>query len=89
MNKTAKLTETLFTWITFIALCIGFIVSIIFIFSLLIGGSLGESLSIFAGEVMIWAIRLGSIAVLIGVLSMYFSKTHSLTLKQSKEENDA
>ncbi len=77
MKKIAKLMETIYTLITFLALGIGFIVAVLFIISLVISG---ESLAVFAGQLMMWAIRLASLAIISGIIFIYLNKNHSLTM---------
>lgn len=75
-----KLFEGLYTFITFITLCVGFIVALLFFFGIIIGGAIGTSLALFAGKIISWAIVLAALAVLVGIIHMYITKEHTLTI---------
>lgn len=87
MKTLSKIVENLFALVTLISLTIGLIVALTFILSVIIGGSLGESMAIFSGNLMTWAIRLASIAVITGLINIYITKRHSLTI-QSEDEKE-
>ncbi len=87
MKTLSKIVENLFAFVTLISLTIGLIVALTFILSVIIGGSLGESMAIFSGNLMTWAIRLASIAVITGLINIYITKRHSLTI-QSEDEKE-
>lgn len=87
MKTLSKIVENLFAFVTLISLTIGLIVALTFILSVIIGRSLGESMAIFSGNLMTWAIRLASIAVITGLINIYITKRHSLTI-QSEDEKE-
>lgn len=68
-----------------ITLFLGFMVSIIFGISLIIGGISGENLAIFAGNLMNWGIRLATLATLIGIIHIYLTRKHSLSFKEKEQ----
>lgn len=78
--------KKIYAYIAFFTVGLGFIVSLMFILALILGGSAGESLALLSKEVMTWGIRLASISVLIGVVYIYISKEHSLTINSDKKE---
>lgn len=86
MKKVVNNLEGIYAWITFIALMIGFVVAILFIVSFIIGGTTGGALAVFAGEVMNWAIKLATIAILLGLIYIYLSKKHTLTMTDSEKQ---
>lgn len=87
MKALSKITDQLYSWITLIAIGIGLLVALLFLVSVLIGGSTGESLAVASGNLMTWAIRLATLAVLAGIINIYASKRHTLTMeKESVEE---
>lgn len=75
-----KFFENIYTLIAFITLLIGFVVALLFGIALIIGGPLATELSVFAGAIMNWAIKLASLAIAIGLIYIYFSKSHTLTI---------
>ena len=59
----------------------GFIPLFPYILALLIGGSNGESIAVFLyDEYYVWVIALASLAVVIGLISMYFDKKEGLSV---------
>lgn len=75
-----KFFENIYTLITFITLLVGFVVALLFGVALIIGGPLATQLSVFAGDIMNWAIKLAALATAVGLIYIYFSKAHTLTL---------
>lgn len=67
---------------------VGFIVAIMFLIGIIAGGSFGESFSVFAGNLMTWAIRLASLAVLTGIIHIYLKKNHTLTITSENIEEE-
>ncbi|MBN6885100.1 cellulose synthase/poly-beta-1,6-N-acetylglucosamine synthase-like glycosyltransferase [Cytobacillus horneckiae] len=80
--------QKIYGLIAFCTIFLGFIVSILYLFSIIVGGSLGESIALFGGSLMTWCIKLASIAALFGIIHIYIKKDHSLTMSSdSKKEN--
>jgi hypothetical protein len=75
-----KFMEKIYTWLTLTTMLFGVVVAGIFGVSLLIGGSAGESMAVFSGKLMTWGIRLAAIATLAGLVHIYLSKKHTLTM---------
>ena len=66
----------------------GFIPLIPFIFAIIVGGDLGEKISLFLyKEYYPWVIILGSIAIIIGLIAMYIGKLDSLSVKNVTAED--
>jgi len=61
-----------------------------FIFALIIGGPVAESISVFIYEKYYpWIIITGSVAILSGLIAMYVGKMEGLSVKKvSADEND-
>lgn len=74
--------------IALITLALGFVVAILFLIAIIIGGNQGELIAVFAGDVMNWCIKLAAIAVLFGIIDMYIRKEHSLTMKSEEKKDD-
>lgn len=65
----------------------GIIPLIPFIIAIIIGGSLGETISVFLyKQVYPWIIALASIAVLVGLVAMYVGKKEGLSVKKIKDK---
>ncbi|XXM71509.1 hypothetical protein ACQ0QQ_17705 [Lysinibacillus sphaericus] len=77
----ANLMEKTYTWLAFITMLLGLVVGLLFGVTMVIGGEMGASLSVFAGKLMTWGIRLAAIAALAGIVQIYLSKNHTLTIK--------
>lgn len=86
MKMLTNITNKLYSWITLIALSIGLIVALMFLISLVIGGQNGENLAIAAADLMTWAIRLATLTVLAGLINIYVSKRHTLTMEKDSIE---
>lgn len=61
-----------------------------FVFAIIVGGSLGESISIFLYKQFYpWVIVIGSVAVIVGLIAMYVGKLEGLSVKKvSSGEKD-
>ena len=84
MGKIADWLHHLYAVIALVTMALGFFVFLLFAFGLLVGGSLGETVAIWAGEAMKWGIRLAAIAVLAGLIYLYIKNKHSLTIDSEK-----
>ena len=62
-----------------------------FIFAIIVGGSLGESISIFLYKQFYpWVIVIGSVAIMAGLIAMYIGKLEGLSVKKvSTDEKKA
>jgi len=81
VGKIRELLHHVYALIAFATLALGFVVCLLFAFGIVVGGPPGESAAAWAGQLMQWAIRLAAIAVFAGLLNMYLTKRHTLTLK--------
>ncbi|MDQ0185891.1 hypothetical protein MKX78_21865 [Cytobacillus sp. FSL R5-0569] len=80
--------KKIYGMIALITLALGFVVAILFLIAIIIGGNQGELIAVFAGDVMNWCIKLAAIAVLFGIIDMYIRKEHSLTMKSEEKKDD-
>lgn len=89
MNAVAKFAENIYCLLSIITMAMGVIVAMMFGFSIIMGGSYGESLAVFAGSIMNWGIRIAAIATLFGILNIYLSRQHTLTMdmEAGKQKN--
>ncbi|WP_164215280.1 hypothetical protein [Virgibacillus sp. YIM 98842] len=88
MKVLTNVTDKLYTWITLIALSLGLFVALLFLTALIIGGTTGENLAVVSGDLMTWSIRLATIAVLAGIINIYVSKRHTLTMDKDPDNQD-
>lgn len=88
MHTFSKILEKTYSFITLLSMFVGFIVAIMFLIGIIAGGSFGESFSVFAGNLMTWAIRLASLAVLTGIIHIYLKKNHTLTITSENIEEE-
>ena len=64
----------------------GFLPLIPFIFAIIVGGELGESISVFLyNDFYPWVIVAGSVAIVIGLISMYLEGKTALTAENKKK----
>lgn len=87
LTKVAYIFKMIYGWTAFVTLLNGFIVAVLFGISFIIGGSAGETLAVFSGDLMTFSIRLATLAMISGIVYMYIEKDHRLTL--STEENQS
>ncbi len=69
----------------------GFLPLIPFIFAIIVGGELGENISIFLyKQYYPWVIIIGSFAIIIGLIAMYVGKLEGLSVKKvsANKEDD-
>jgi hypothetical protein len=63
-----------------IAMALSFIVFLLFALALVIGGQTGSSIAALAESVVLWGIRLAAAAILVGLISIYLRREHSLSM---------
>lgn len=67
----------------FISFFAGFFPLIPFIVAIMIGGNIGESISVFLyKQYYPWVIVIGSLAILVGLIAMYVGKVEGLSVKK-------
>ena len=69
----------------------GFLPLIPFIFAIIVGGKLGEDISVFLyKQYYPWVIIIFSVAIIIGLIAMYIGKMEGLSVKKvsAKEETN-
>ncbi|GAB3790348.1 hypothetical protein [Virgibacillus kimchii] len=88
MKVLTSVTHKLYTWITLIALSLGLLVALLFLTALIIGGTAGENVAVVSGTLMTWSIRLAAVAVLAGIINIYVSKKHTLTMDKDSANQD-
>ena len=67
----------------------GFLPLIPFLFAIVVGGELGESIAIFPHKQYYpWVILIGSVAIVVGLIAMYVGKLEGLSVKKVAAENE-
>ena len=72
----------------------GFLPLIPFLFAIVVGGELGESIAVFLHKQYYpWVIGIGSVAIIVGLVAMYIGKLEGLSIKSvsadKKEEKNS
>lgn len=80
-----KIFESIYTIITMITMCVGFLVAMLFLLGIIVGGTVGSTLAVFAGKIISWAIIFATLAVLVGIVHIYVNKKHTLTIDGQDE----
>lgn len=75
-----------FSIITLIALLLGAIAFVLFLAGLIGGGPTATQLAVTAGNIMNWGIKLATAAVVVGIVEIYLSRQHKLTLAEEGKE---
>jgi len=84
VGKIGDLFHHVYALIAFVTMALGFVVCLLFAIGIIVGGPLGETVAVWAGQLMKWAIRIAAIAVFAGLLNLYLKKRHTLTLSDEK-----
>jgi uncharacterized integral membrane protein len=82
-----KFVQTTYGWLATAALALGFLVALVFLIAVLVGGDTGVAMALFGGEVMEIGIIIATIAVAGGLIWMYVSGNHSLKWEKSTGPN--
>ncbi|MBQ7088944.1 MAG: hypothetical protein IJN04_04800 [Clostridia bacterium] len=81
-EKIFKIANTLYGVLMTLSFFGGILPLIPFIVALIIGGDIGEAISVFLyKEYYPWVIIAGSIAIVIGLIAMYIGKLEGLSIK--------
>lgn len=73
----------------FVSFFAGFLPIIPFIVAIIVGGSVGEAISVFIyKQYYPWVIIIGSIAIIFGLIAMYVGKLQGLTVKKVTTETE-
>lgn len=99
MKKAYQIINKIYGVMMFVSFFGGFLPLIPFIVAIAIGGEIGEMIAVFLyKQYYPWVIALASISVLVGLVGVYLSKQHGLSVKnvaakenddQKKDENEA
>lgn len=85
-NKISKVLNKLYGILMSVSFFAGFVPFFPFIFAIIVGGELGESISVFLyKQYYPWVIITGSVAIMLGLVSMYLSGENALTSKTKKK----
>lgn len=83
--KFQKIIDSIFSVSLVTAILGGGIIFLMFLMALIIGGASGEALATNASKVIMpYFIRIASLAVLCGLISIYISGKHPLSLNEEK-----
>lgn len=81
-KKIENIVETVFSLSLIIAIIGGGIIFLMFVAALIMGGTSGEMIAVSASEtIMPFFIRSASISILSGIIYLYVSGEHALTMK--------
>lgn len=85
-SKIAKFFQKLYGILMSVSFFAGFIPFFPFIFAIIVGGTLGESIAVFLyKQYYPWVIVAGSLAILLGLASLYLSGENGLTAGKKKD----
>lgn len=86
-GKIQMIINTLFSSLIIISILGGGIIFIMFLLAIILGGNIGTKLANSASDtVMPYFIQIAAIAIFLGLISIYISKNHTLSLKKPNEE---
>lgn len=85
-SKIAKFFQKLYGILMSVSFFAGFIPFFPFLFAIIVGGTLGESIAVFLyKQYYPWVIVIGSLALIFGLISLYASGENALTSKTNKK----
>lgn len=85
-EKVYKILSRIYGIMMSISFFAGFLPLIPFVFAVIVGGKLGESISLFLyKQYYPWVITIGSLALVVGLIAMYVIKQNALSIKESKK----
>ncbi|MBX9973644.1 hypothetical protein [Cytobacillus firmus] len=80
----AKLMDKVYSWLALLTMALGVAVAMMFALSFIVSGGTGQSIAILAGKIMNWGIQVAAVATFAGIIKVYISKEHSLTIDVEK-----
>ena len=83
-----KFVQNAYGWLATVALALGFVVALVFLIGIIVGGDTGNAIALFGGQVMEIGIIVATIAVAGGLIWIYVTRDHSLRWEKSTEPND-
>jgi hypothetical protein len=84
LHKLSTGLQNVYAWMALFTMVLGFFVFLMFCCAFVIGGEAGATLASAAGTLMNWGIRLAACAILIGLISIYLKKEHTLSIKEHR-----
>lgn len=88
-EKVYKILSRIYGIMMSISFFAGFLPLIPFVFAVIVGGELGESISLFLyKQYYPWVITIGSLALVVGLIAMYVIKQNALSIKESKKRDN-
>lgn len=78
----SKITHIIYGWLAAVALTLGFIVAILFLAALIIGGDFAASAAHIGGQIMAGGVIIAAVAVAGGLVWLYATGRHELTLEK-------
>ncbi|MDO5650338.1 MAG: hypothetical protein Q4G11_07010, partial [Gallicola sp.] len=86
MKKLNEMAENIFSITLFIALLGGGIIAFLFLAALIMGGVSGEALALTTkSNVLPWFIRLATLSLVSGLVQIYTSGQHALTMESGSK----
>lgn len=86
MKEISNISRSIFSITLFISLIGGGVVGLLYLVAIIIGGSSGEALAVATkSNILPWFIRTASVAMLSGLVQIYTSGEHFLSMGKSKK----
>jgi len=86
VNAIRKILRGAFSIVALITLLLGAMVFLFFLVGFVLGGTIATWLAVAAGDIMQWGIKLATVAVVIGIIDIYLSRSHKLTLNSAEKK---
>lgn len=88
MKELNDFSKKLFSITLFVSLIGGGIVGLLYLIAIIIGGESGETLAVATrSNVLPWFIRMATVAIFSGLVQLYTSGEHTLSMKSDNKKN--
>ncbi|WP_258359996.1 hypothetical protein [Moorella sulfitireducens (nom. illeg.)] len=88
MSSLRQFLRGAFSIVALVTLLLGAVAFLLFLAGFILGGPTATQLAVTAGGIMKWGIKLATVAVAIGIVDIYISRDHKLTLVSEEKEID-
>jgi hypothetical protein len=87
-NVISNFCQSVFALLIALAIAIGGVVTLMYIFGMIVGGSTATELALSGSNLLGLAIKLCSVAVFVGLVVFYIQGKHELTLTDQEQDTD-
>lgn len=86
MSSPRQFLRGAFSIVTLLTILLGAVAFLLFLAGFILGGPTATQLAVTADGIMKWGIKFATVAVAIGIVDIYISRNHKLTLNSEEKE---